>query len=614
MLHWLRKLLYDLNTFVANRVASIQTTTNVSAWAHVRSKDNPADLLSRGMEMSEFLSSELWFHGPKWLHLPPGQWPESKLSLSADELKNIDNECKPSGMVAAASELEQCGKSLIYQHSSWDKVMRITVYVLRFKENCRKSSAERPHSQMLSQCEILLAIEHWAKRVQGEHYAQEIRARKAGTPLPEKSKIAGLNPVLNSAGVLCVGGRLARSDRSDEHRHQIIIPPRSRMGWLLMHKAHSRTLHGGVQMMIRYVRSNFWIPRLRSEARLFVSKCTTCFRMAKQTETQLMGDLPAARVRPARAFYRSGVDFAGPYEMRMRPGRPSGRAQAVRTEKGYVAVFVCMVTRAVHLEPVTGMTAEAFRAAFSRFVARRGVCAHMYSDNGTTFVGADREMREAMEIWQKRETMDFVQAKGTEWHFITPAAPFQGGIWEAAVKSMKHHLRRVMGVQKYSYEALSTLLAEVEACLNSRPLCAMSDDKDDVRALTPAHFLIGEELVLPIPILRSDPPWSLNEMWRNIQRDAQDFWAQWSSEYLDSLQTRRKWKTERENVRVGQLALLKNENFAPTYWAVGRVQSVQTGADGLVRAVTILVNGKLYDRPIQKLCVLPLESELQYWH
>lgn len=233
--------------------------------------------------------------------------------------------------------------------------------------------------------------------------------------------------------------------------------------------------------------------------------------------------------------------------------------------------------------------------------------------NGTNFVGANREMREAIASWQETHTLDFVQSKGTEWHFITPSAPFQGGLWEAAVKSMKHHLRRVMGAQKYSYEILSTLLAEVEACLNSRPLCAMSDDKDDARALTPAHFLIGEELILPVPVPRCEPPKNAQALWKAMQHSTQSFWSQWSADYLNTLQQRNKWKQEKENVRIGQLALLTNENFPPTYWALGRITNVFPRTDGLVRSVTILIDGKYYERPIQKLCIMPTDSELEYW-
>lgn len=142
----------------------------------------------------------------------------------------------------------------------------------------------------------------------------------------------------------------------------------------------------------------------------------------------------------------------------------------------------------------------------------------------------------------------------------------------------------------------------------------MSDDPNDTRALTPAHFRIGKELQLPIPVLRDEPPRNLRALWEQLQYSTQCFWKQWSDDYLNTLQQRNKWKEERENVRVGQLALLKNENFPPTHWALGRIDRVHKGKDGLVRSVTLNINDEPYERPIQKLVILPTDSELDYWH
>lgn len=640
VLSWMEKLPRDLKTFVANRVASIQTTTSVTAWAHVQSADNPADLLSRGMSMADFVKSSQWFNGPAWLAQPQEEWPKPKKSLSSELDVQVNAELKSTsrGQLCAVGMLQQRQPLCLYNeklkvqlplidyYENWDKIMRITAYVKRFVHNCAtaRRQTNKVTSRYLSRTEMRQAANHWIRVAQEQHYRKEIQCREGAEPLPEKSKISGLNPLLNTDKVLCVGGRLIRANLPNP---QAIIPPRSRLGLLLIRKAHRETLHGGAQAMIQYIRTSYWIPCLRAELRVFLHHCKTCFRMSEETAKQLMGNLPADRVRPARPFYKTGVDFAGPFDIRQRPGRPPTRAELmkiavgeklkgppVQTSKGYVAVFVCLVTRAVHLEPVMGLTSEAFIAAFKRFVARRGQCAHMYSDNGTNFVGADRQLREAVDAWQHRNTLDFVQSKGTEWHFITPAAPFQGGLWEAAVKSMKHHLRRIMGVQKYTYEMLATLLAEIEACLNSRPICAMSDDKDDERALTPAHFLIGEELVLPIPVPRSEPPRNMRELWKVTEHMVQDFWKRWSADYLNTLQQRKKWKTERENVRVGQLALLRDENAPPTHWPLGRIVRVRPGSDGLVRAVTISIDGNEYDRPIQKLSILPMDEELDYWH
>lgn len=618
VLHWLRKVPNELKVFVANRVNSIQTRTDVSAWAHVISEQNAADLLSRGMDMRNFIRSELWFNGPKWLMQPQVNWPKSKLDLSSIEYKDFDAECKVMDIncFSLSSTLGANGaghQSLIFRRSEWGKVMRITAYAFRFIQNSRtKIKSKRIHGRAPKIIEIEQSIMYWVKIAQAEFYSKEIQSLKENKAFPDKSKIADLHPRLVN-DVLRVGGRLSQANCAYEQKHPIIIPQRSRLCWLLMNKAHKDTLHGGGQLMMRFIREEFWVPRLRAELRMFVSRCVKCFRMMQKTQEQLMGNLPADRVRECAAFYKTGVDYAGPYNIRARPGRPT-RASAEVMEKGYVAVFVCLVTRAVHLEAVTGASSEAFISAFSGFAARRGHCAHLYSDNGTNFTGADVEMQKAIATWSKSETLDFIQSKGTEWHFITPAAPFQGGLWEAAVKTMKHHLRRVMGIQKFSYEVLSTLLAEIEACMNSRPICAMSDDPMDQIALTPGHFLIGGPIRLPIPVQRNEPPKSHLNLWHHMQHSIQDFWKQWSNDYLHTLQQRKKWRAVQKNVQIGQLAIVKAENFPPTHWALGRITKVHTGKDGLVRSVSIMIGRSELDRPVQKLCILPMDDELEYWN
>lgn len=400
VLCWLRKAPHDLKTFVANRVAKVQTITSSASWAHVSSTDNPADLLSRGMSMEDFVQSSHWFHGPKWLTEPVEHWPVSKFSQTDQIESRAAVECKPQTTehLVGMSTIKLQEIQLLQRYSSWNKVMRITAYVFRFIDNCRATRQSRTEGSMITHAEIQRATEHWVKSVQAEHYKAEIQARQDGDVMPSKSKIIGLNPCLNEQGVLCVGGRLSKANLPHQ---QFIIPSRSRLGWLLMDKAHKETLHGGAQAMMAYIRSAYWIPRLRSESRMYIGRCAKCFRMAEKTATQLMGNLPADRVQPARPFYKAGVDFAGPFDIKLRPGRPTTRASeqsSAVTSKGYVAVFVCMVTRAIHLEAVMGMTSEAFIAAFRRFVARRGHCAHMYSDNGTNFVGANTEMKEAVPV------------------------------------------------------------------------------------------------------------------------------------------------------------------------------------------------------------------------
>lgn len=281
--------------------------------------------------------------------------------------------------------------------------------------------------------------------------------------------------------------------------------------------------------------------------------------------------------------------------------------------KGWIVVFVCLVTRAVHLEATEGLSTDDFLATYQRFVGRRGIPEKIYSDNGTNFVGANNELQNAYKIWQAEKIQHWVHQMGTEWHFINPAAPHEGGLWEAAVKSMKHHLKRVMGAQKYSLLGIVTLLAGIEACLNSRPLCALSDDPEDREALTPDHFLIGRALKLPIYDQSYQQLGTIRNFFKAVLAQTQAFWHQWSEDYLQTLTQLPKWREEKENLKVGQLVLIKTENVPPTYWAMGRITEIRPSSDGKVRSVVLKTQSGYLLRSIHKLCVLPQDIELEYW-
>jgi hypothetical protein len=187
-----------------------------------------------------------------------------------------------------------------------------------------------------------------------------------------------------------------------------------------------------------------------------------------------MGELPSTRVRHARPFLTTGIDYAGPVSLRLGPPRSK------TVTKGYIAIFVCFVTKAVHIEVVTSLTTEAFIVALRRFIARSGKQKTITSDNGTNFQGAANQLHKVYKMLHSSSEIarvqDFLVKEGCDWKFIPPHTPHFGGLWEAVVKSMKYHLRRTLGSHIATYEELCTLLAEIEACLNSRPLCTLSSD------------------------------------------------------------------------------------------------------------------------------------------
>ena len=317
-----------------------------------------------------------------------------------------------------------------------------------------------------------------------------------------------------------------------------------------------------------------------------------------------MGQVPPVRLHvQARAFQFSGVDYAGPMNVRLASGRGH------RSHKCYIALFVCMTTRACHIELVENYTSAAFLAAFDCFCNRRGLPQEMWSDNGTTFVGAARELGENYaRLMRDPQIQAHMVDNRVEWHFIPPNAPHFGGIWESGVKSVKHHLKRVLGDSTPTVSEMRTLLTGVEAILNSRPLVPLKDDPESFDALTPAHILIGGLLVIPpIPTLYDSNPRYLTR-WQDMKLRLEMFWRAWTSDFLHTLQQRTKWRIARENLKVGDLVLIKDQILPPSKWLLGRILSVNPGRDGLVRVVKVRTHASTFNRSVTSLVKLPVSA------
>lgn len=185
-------------------------------------------------------------------------------------------------------------------------------------------------------------------------------------------------------------------------------------------------------------------------------------------------------------------------------------------------------------------------------------------------------------------------------------------MWEAAIKQAKHHLKRIIGDANVTYEEMSTLLTQIEACLNSRPLCPVSEDPLDNFILTPAHFLIQDTLTaIPEPDLQQHKVSKLSR-WQYIQRLTQQFWKKWSQQYLNELQKRVKWRTKSRNLKIGDVVILKDDNLPPLKWSIGRITEVHPGSDHIVRAVTVQTSTGITKRASTRVCLLPNEDEDQH--
>lgn len=419
----------------------------------------------------------------------------------------------------------------------------------------------------------------------------------------KKSPLLKLTPFLDTNGILRLTGRIEKSGLPYDTIHPIVLSPKCQISKLLAHLAHKTTLHGGTQMCQQYLRNKYWILASRNLIKGEILNCITCIRQRKQDESQLMAQLPIQRVdvrKPSRAFQYTNLDYAGPVLIK----RQGGRSRVI--DKGYIAVFVCTKTKAVHLELVSDLTTDAFIAAFSRFVNRRGKVHELMSDNATTFHGAANEMKAIFKTWQNSVNTDWIKTNVMNWTFIPPAAPHMGGLHEAAVKSAKYHLKRAIGSHQLTFEQLTTLLVHVEGCLNSRPLLALTDDHTDYPALTASHFLIGEPIIAPLAMDYTYTPMNRLNHFRCLQKLGQEFWSRWSKEIVTSMMHRSKWYDKQPNMKVNDIVLIKSENTPPTKWPIGRITKTYPDHKGEVRIVDVLYNDTIVRRPIVKLVLLPI--------
>jgi hypothetical protein len=586
----------NTKTFVANRVSQIQSLTDPKEWCHVPSEQNPADILSRGRTPHQLNQLSLWWHGPQFLNGPEHFSIKNKWNPTSVENSTIP-EIKPSCcLLVNAADIDN---SLFERFSSFSKLVRVVAYILRFVNNIR--TGKRNMSRHLSCEELKQAHNCIIKVTQKQAFREDIHFLEKHGKVPQNSKLISLSPFIDDTGLLRVGGRLKNAPLKYDQKHPLLLPKNHSVTNLLIESIHKQQLHGGCQTTIAALRRQYWILSCRNAVRKIIFQCIKCFRANPKSYPQLMGDLPAPRVTPSRPFTVTGIDYAGPIVIK------NGYGRTTRTVKSYIAIFVCFATRAVHIELVCDCSTSTFLNALKRFISRRGKPSHLYSDNATNFIGANRELRNLFKQAKFNTAIEnHLANEQISWHFIPPRSPHMGGLWEAAVKSTKGHLKRVIGNVILNYEELSTLLTMIEACLNSRPLTPVSNDPADFSALTPGHFLIGDALTSPAEPDLAEIPCNRLNRYQLLMKLRQHFWSRWSKEYLHQLQQRTKWTSTIDHPQENTLVVLREDNVPPLQWPLGRIHAVHPGPDGVIRVVSVKSARGVFKRPINKVCVVPM--------
>lgn len=587
---WIHSSPHRWQTFVANRVAKIQSNLENRYFYHVKGSENPSDCLSRGLSPGQLINHPLWLTGPPWMITPKPEWPVKPF---VPESYNEVPEIKSVSLVTTDIS-ENVIYNLSLKFSSWSKYVRTVAFIFKFLKKLPRGKITA-NDLIFAEFEIIRALQTF-------YFSEDISNIKRSKPC--SNQIYKLKPFLHN-NLLRVGGRLVNSDENFDYKHPILLPRRDHVIDLIVDYYHKLNFHTGPENLMSILRHRYWIISARRIIRQRIHKCNFCFRVKPRAIYPMMADLPSLRVNQAhKAFVHTGCDYAGPFLC------TPVRRRGVKSQKTYICLFTCLTTRAIHLELASDLSTATFLSAFKRFLSRRGPIKFLYTDNGTNYIGAKAYLQELhnflaqeyKDTWEKELADNRIV-----WRLIPPSAPHFGGCWESNVKCVKTHLFRTIGNQILSFEEFATVLTQIEAVLNSRPLTALSADPSEPTALTPAHFLNTLPLnyfpALPV----SDGSDHMLQRFQLLDKLTQSFWKRWRDEYLHTLQVRQKWNSDTQPVKEGTLVIIMQENVMPLQWPLGIITNLFTGKDGIARVALVKTKGGIFKRPLVKLCPLPLQ-------
>lgn len=330
-------------------------------------------------------------------------------------------------------------------------------------------------------------------------------------------------------------------------------------------------------------------------SRKVIAECSFCWRYNGRLLVQKMADLPEVRVQPdLPPFTNTGVDYFGPVEVR------KGRGVCKR----YGAIFTCLASRAIHLEVAASLETDACINALRRFISRRGQITHLVSDNGTNFIGADKELKETLSALNHQQIERVLSPLGIRRSFNPPAGSHHGGVWERMIRLIRRVLSSVLRQQTLDDDGLHTVVCEAEAILNDRPLTKLSDDPSDLEPLTPNHLLLLKGKPALPPGVFEPHDLYVKRRWRQVQYLSDLFWKRWVREYLPLLQQRQKWNEKRRSLKAGDIVVIMDTSAPRGSWPLARVLEVFYDKQGLVRFVRLQAKSTIIERPVTKLCLV----------
>ena len=602
VLFWISQKHKLWKTFVQNRVCEIRTLVPSACWRFLPGSMNPSDLATRPIRPTALQERLAWFSGPDWLLKQEEDWPRSDDFVECVTCNSVSVEVEQESF--SHNEATDAPSLLnvinVSNYSSYSSLLRVCAYLFRISSRLHGQRAFQ--SLELTASEIKNAEVRLLLALQARDFQKEISHLKNGTASTNLTK--QLHLFLDEKGLLRSRGRLPTC-LTAESNCPILLPRHEHFSSIIVNSMHDQILHGGVSATLAKLREKFWLIHGRQVVKKILRKCVWCKRInGLPYQVPPVPDLPEFRAEQYRAFETVGLDYCGPVMY--------GKGEDGQTSKSYICLFTCASTRAIHLELVPNLSTEGFLRALRRFTSRRGIPA-IVSDNFSSFKKAFNDLNA---ISMNSEVRRHVSEKRIQWHFIIEHSPWQGGFYERLVKDVKDSLKKSLKFSLVEFEELQTIVVEIEAVLNSRPLCYVSAEREEV--ITPSHFLIlRRHTAAAENALCSEM--NLLKRLKGTKRLLDRFWRIWLERYLLSLRERHSknptYRSSCTKPASGDVVVIK-ENKPRLRWKMGQVISCSRGRDGFVRSATVRVldsknSPVVIRRPIRLL--IPLElSEVDH--
>jgi len=585
---WIRGKEKTWKAWVENRVVKIRKVVPRESWFHVAGTENPADAPTRPIEDFSALFQDKWLSGPSFLSesdidYNKGRDNETELPIDAqEELRRTDAK-----VMTVTLDMKGSLSNVIEfsRYGSLRKLVNVVAYVLRFKNNllskknkCQKTDNELTTDEATHALSLIIRDEQYRMATQSNF---------------EKTQ-PNLNVFQDAEGLYRIKSRFKESSLPTK-KYPLLMPEATHLTKLLIRDAHENVLHFGVESTLAKLREVYWIIRGRKAVKNTLHKCVICRRFQGRTlKPPETPNLPEFRVNYDSApFSSTGLDFAGPLYV---------KNKGLASSKVYILLFTCASSRAIHLELTPDMKSPAFIRGFQRFASRRGTPIQIINDNAKTF--------------KSKEVKRLMSHLNVHQQFILPASPWWGGFYERLVRSVKTSLKKILKKALLTFEELQTVLTEIEAVINQRPLCYMSDDEIG-NTITPNHLIFGRQLSSKPSVNVFSAITSVDDCTRRVKyilNLVQHFQKRFRVTYLNELKQKHmynKTKTSAEQkLTLNDVVLIKDDSPQPrTQWRIGKVEKLVIGADGKIRGARLKVNTSngtsLVHRPVQK--IIPFE-------